>query len=129
MISNKKFYFIITGFILIVIISHIIKMNDDKKKIESTREEIWAIFSCIEHYYKMNKKLPEKFEELKIIVLDVNVDFIDPWGNRFLYQKLLEGNKFKIISCGPNGKFDEKKYNDDLIQFYDFDKYNPLLSQ
>ena len=77
-----------------------------------------------------NNKLPEKLTDLVnegknyLVVVNVDVDFIDPWYQEFLYIKNDKGkNQFEITSLGANKKEGGIGINKDISFFFDFDKY------
>jgi|GEM_PF-7040150 len=91
----------------------------EKKLIEYANNEIKIYSLAIKEFYNTEGRLPDSFEELAINEwVKVELDFKDPWGNKYLYKKNDKKKEFDLISFGPDRKEGGTGINKDIVFHY-----------
>lgn len=76
------------------------------------KTEIKSLKQAVQMYRIKNKRLPNSLDEVAPFLDPPRVP-VDPWGNKYVYQK--EGNsQFKIISYGADGSPGGSGVNEDI---------------
>lgn|GEM_PF-5622052 len=109
---KKKYIFIIllTTFIICFLIIFIIIINRFNKETIKAEAQLELYSNVIKYQY--NNNFPVK---LDLIIHD---SFLDPWGEKVIYERNKEGNGFYLKTLGKDKKEGGSFNNKDIVLAY-----------